>query len=223
MKYIFEVRAVASQSQSIREKHESLLAGLLGLPPPWGVVNDFPAPDPGGQLSAVVKAGKILGKGLRGEFVYQFRRQFRESAAHDDYLTLTFDPSKVGYKELVSSVFIKYVSVFDAYYAEILDDDFIFMDYDRRRELGVDKRNGIYRIAPVCYLDKRLCEAALGLQPAQIVQKLTGRVEVVRECLNGVFIVITSEILAATQMDGLCEKVKNVLFAPNNGRPEVGK
>lgn len=211
MKYHLEVRSVAIQAQSIREKHASFVGMSHRLAPPWCVASDIPAPDPGGRLSAVVKLDKMLGKGFRGELVYQFRREFRDSAAHDDYLSITFDPQKVDYKGLVSSVFLCFALAFEAYYAEIMDDDFIFKDYDRRRELGIDKRHGVFRIAPVCFLDERLCRAAFGLRPGQIVERLAGKVEEVRETANGVFIAITGAVLASAQMDPLCEEVKEVL------------
>jgi hypothetical protein len=214
MKYNWEIRAVADQSQTIEDKHESFLNGLDGLPEPWAVSQRLPAPDPGGGLSGSLKVAKLLGKGLRGDLVYQFRRPFRDEASQDDYLNVVFNPTKINYKQLVSSVFLKYVGAFGGYYAEIADDEFIFMDYEARRQHGVDKRHGIYRLAPVAYIGQELCRRAFGITPEQVVDRLQGSVEEVRLALDGVFIVLTSEPLPAAQVDDLCWKAKALLERP---------
>jgi len=209
MKYNLEIRAIARQEQSIEEKHQFFLGGLDSLPPPWGLVQQLPAPDPGGGLSASLKVAKLLGKGLRGDLVYQFRRPFRDDASQDDFINIVFDPEKVDYQQLVATIFLRYVSAFGGYYAEISDDEFIFMDYDKRRELRSDKRHGIYRIPPVSYLSQNLCLKSLGLTPNQVVERLQGKVEDVRTALDGVLIVLTSKALPTAEMDEICWKVKS--------------
>ena len=209
MKYNLEIRAIARQEQSIEDKHQSFLGALDGLPTPWGLVQPVPAPDPGSGLSASLKVAKLLGKGLRGDLVYQFRRPFRDEASQDDYINVTFDPERIDYKQLVANIFLRYVSAFGGYYADISDDEFIFMDYDKRRELRIDKRHNIYRISPVSYLSKELCLKALGLTPDQVVERLQGKVEAVRTALDGVLIVLTSKALPTAEMDEICWKVRN--------------
>lgn len=211
MKYNLEVRAVALQSQSIEEKHDAFLFGLDELPSPWGVSHPLPAPDPGSGLSAALKVAKLFGKGLRGDVVYQFRRPFRNEASQDDYVNVVFDPKKVDYQALVSKVFLQYVDAFDGYYADISDDAFIFMDHEQRRLLGVDKRRAIYRLPPVCYMHKDLCLQAIGLSPAEVVWRLRGKVEDVKEVLDGVFIVLMSEALPTAEMDAICWQAKSYL------------
>jgi hypothetical protein len=117
----------------------------------------------------------------------------------------------LDYRELVFEVFLRYVGAFAGYYAEISDDEFIFMDHERRRVLGVDKRRAIYRLPPVCYMHADLCAQALGLSPATVASRLTGKVEHVRGVMDGVFIVLTSKVLPTAEMDAICWHAKSYL------------
>jgi len=212
MKYQLKVNSIALQAQSIEWKHQKFLAGLEGLPAPWGVRESVSAPDPGTELIAVLNVAKLLGKGLRGELVYQFRRQFSDESSQDDWINIIFNPGKIDYHALIYDAFLIYVSAFSAYYAEISDEEFIFMDFEHRK---YNRRHAIYRIPPVCYMNKDFCARAFDLSPAQIVEKLRGTVEEVREVQNGVFIVLTSKVLPTAEMDVLCWQAKNQLLHGN--------
>jgi len=211
MRYQLKVNAIALQAQSIEWKHQKLLAGLEGLPAPWGVRGSVSSPDPGTELIAVLKVAKFLGKGLRGELVYQLRRHFFDESSQDDWITIIFNPKKIDYHTLVHNAFLIYASAFNGYYAEISDEEFIFMDFEHRR---YNRRHAIYRIPPVCYMNNDFCARAFDLSPAQIVEKLHGKVEEVREVQNGVFIVLTSKVLPTAEMDALCWHAKNQLLQP---------
>jgi len=211
MKYNIEVRAVALQEQSIEEKHARFLGRIEGLDAPWAPNKIVDAPDPGTGLVAVLRASKVFGKGVSGNLVYQFRRKFDDDASEDDYLDISFNPQKVPYNELIYSAFLKYVHAFDAYTANISDDEFIYMDFDKQRELGIGDRDGIYRVCPVNYWSKSLCHKAFKLSPSQIVQRLEGHVEIAEETLGGVFVVLTSEILSTSDMDIICWRAKDRL------------
>lgn len=210
MRYNFEVRSIAQEAQPIEEKHESFLDGLAGVPAPWGVAQRLPAPELGSEdLCGSLRIGKLLGKGLRGDLVYQFRYPFHDGASDDDWLNIEFNPKKVNYRELIDSVVLKYVSAFDAYYAEIADDEFIFMDFEECR--GIDKRHNLYRLPPVSYMRDDFCQRAFGVPPSILAQRVAGHVEEVRLVLGGIFIVLTTEVLPTEQMDRLCWKAKAYL------------
>ncbi|WP_395684136.1 hypothetical protein [Dokdonella sp.] len=108
---------------------------------------------------------------------------------------------------------MQYVEAFGGYYAEISDDEFIFIDHERRRQLGIDKRSAIYRLPPVCYMHKNLCLQALEVSPAEVVKRLRGKVEDVKETLDGVFVVLTSKVLPTAEMDAICWQAKSYLQA----------
>ncbi|MBK8287030.1 MAG: hypothetical protein IPK97_20390 [Ahniella sp.] len=211
MKFNLVVQAVASELQSIEQKHEEFMRSIAGLPQPWGATNRVAAPDPGSELCASVKVSKFLGKGLKGDVIYQFRRPFRDSGSEDDSMFVSFNPDKIDYPVLIDYVFPKYVEGFGAYRAEIYDEEFIFLDHQRKSELRINSRHSVYRVPQVSYFSERLCRAAFGLSCAEIVERLKSSVESVREEHNGVFIVITRDVLNTHVMDPLCWKIKGLL------------
>ena len=211
MKYFLEIASIAIQSESIKQKHDFFLRNTQSMPDPWRPSISIEAPDPGRNLSANVRASKLLGKGLNGALYYQFRRSFYDDASQDDHIDITFNPSKLDYAALIDQVLLGYAFSFDAYYAIIGDEKFIHMDFDKERELRIDRRSAIFRISPVNYFRKDLCMRALGLTPAQIVDRLQGNVETAREVRDGVFIVLTSDVLPTEEMDALCWTAKSHL------------
>lgn len=211
MKYNLEVRSIARQSESIAEKHDAFVERNQHLPAPWKPSETVAAPAPGSALSAILKASDLLGKGLRGQVVYQFRRPFRDEASQDDWIDVSFNPAKIDYDALIGRVFLDYAAAFDAYYADISDDEFIYMDFDQVKAAGIDKRHGLYRLSPISFMRRDFCRRALGLSPTQVVERLKGGVEVAREVLDGVFIVLTSQVLATEQMDAICREARSRL------------
>lgn len=212
MRFNMEMRSIALEEQSIVEKHAQFISNLQGVPEPWGIRQQVAAPEPGSGLSASIKVSKILGNGLKGDLVYQLRRPFRDEAAHDDWMNVSFDPTRINYEELVYSVFPKYVSAFGAYYGEISDDEFIFMDHAARSRLKVDKRNALYRIAPVTFWDASFCRRAMRMDVETVEARLSGKVEKVSRLGSGILIVLSSQILPTEAMDKLCWSAKQLLI-----------
>jgi hypothetical protein len=211
VKYNFEVRSIAQESQSIAEKHAAFVHGVQHLPPPWKASQTVAAPDLGSALSGILKVSDLLAKGLRGRVVYQFRRPFRDEGSQDDWIDISFNPARIDYDTLVGQIFLDYAAAFDAYYAEIANDEFIYMDFDRISEARINKRHGLYRVAPVSYMRRDFCQRALGLSPTQVVARLKGEVEVAREALDGVFVVLTSRVVGTEEMDAICWKARSRL------------
>jgi len=216
VKYIFEIRSRAVESEPIAQKHTAFLAGLRDLPAPWAVTGSVPAPDPGRELVAVLKVSKFLGPGIRGNLVYQFRRPFRDEGSEDDWINISFNPEKLDYATLVRDVFLKYVVAFRGYYAEILDEEFIFKDYEVHRTLKLNQRRDVFRIAPVTFIDDELCRRAFGFGPDEVVSRLQGHAESVTRTVNGVFIVLTSKVLSFDEADTLTRNAR-ALLGPHPG------
>lgn len=199
---------MALTNEPIERKHDRFLKGIANLPPPWGAASIVPAPEPGAQLVATLPASKFLGKGIKGQVVYQYRRNFRGEAADDDWIDLTFNPSKVDYRALAYDFLPHYVEAFGGYMATISDNEFIYMDFEEKRRLKMDARSSIYRIDPISYFSDGLCERAFGLSAKQVMERLTGKVEDVRLGCGGVFIVLTSAVLPTPEMDKTCWEAK---------------
>lgn len=171
-------------------------------------VGRYPPPDPRRELVAIANLRKILGKGMRGDLVYQYRRDFTDSASQDDYIYIEFSTDNVDYQYMTRVVLPTYVESFSAYYAAISDDNFILMDFEEASRLKINLRNSVYRIPPACFLDERLCRGTFNLPPAALAKKLDGKVERVKEVNNGVMITLSSSPLPTPQMDSLCWQAK---------------
>lgn len=211
MKYEVLLRSRALRDESIPAKHERLLAGLRQIAPPWGLGDAAgpPAPDPGSELIAQVKLTPFLGKGIRGEVVYQFRRDFRDEGSADDFLSLTFNPEKVDYAAFVDGAFPKYLSALDAYRGELGDAEFTHLDFDAARK--VDFRRGVFRIHPVSYYDKQLCLRAFELEPDEIVARLVDRCERVTRHGDGVLVVLSTKPLSLADADQETRAMRQLL------------
>ena len=106
----------------------------------------------------------------------------------------------------------KIISSFDAYFAELGDAEFVHIDFDAQRQAGFgDSRFGVYRIRPVSFFDKILCDRAFGMTPEEIVGRLEGKVEQATVLKNGVYIVANSEPMELDEADKLCRELKRLL------------
>jgi hypothetical protein len=191
-----------------------LLEGLRAIPKPWGLAGEPgpKAPDPGRELIASVSLTGHLGKGIRGEVVYQFRRPFRDEGAADDFLSLSFNPERVLYQVLADHVFDQYVTTFGAYRGEVGDVAFTHKDCDAAR--NVDFRNGVFRINPISFFDPLLCRRAFRLEPEDVASRLMGLCERVSLENDGVLIVATRQALKYEDADRLSRQLMDAVSSP---------
>jgi len=211
MKYNLELRSIAQEGDSILDKHSRFLQGLGGLSGAWGLRNSTPAPDPGSALSAHLKLSKMVGQEIKGDVVYQFRRPFSNEASNDDWVSSSFNPAKVNLEEITYVVLPRYIAAFEAYYAEISDDEFIFLDYPERSRRKIETRDTLFRLPPVAFLDAGLCSRALNKTVGEVVERLAGKVERAEELHGGAFIVLSSRPLPTDVMDKLCWSARSLL------------
>jgi hypothetical protein len=210
MKYVMMVRS--KPSGDILSKHEKLTSFLSALKSPWGAKEGAEIPqvkDPGTLPMRQVNLSKCFPKGIKALVSYQNRKYVLDEGRFDDYLVLEFDPTKFDYKPLATSDYLKYLEAFGAYRGHIGDEEFIHLDFESSR--GVDYRGGVYRIHPVCYFDRELCERAFRLSPEVIAQRLVGAVEGVRVVANGVAIIASSRVLTIEEANSLGDRLKSLL------------
>lgn len=209
MKYDLDIRSIAREDQSIREKHDQFIEGLKGLGVPWGIVNEAEAPDAGSSLSATIAWAKIFGSksGIGGYIKYVFRRKFEDEAFYDDKIMLSFNPNRIDYRNLIDNAFPRYISAFDGYFAQIIDQEFCGADWGSSPS-NFDARHHLYRLPQVCYMRGDFCDRALRLNPQQVIRRIENDVAVAKEILGGVLIVLTYDILPTAEMDRLCWESK---------------
>jgi hypothetical protein len=214
MKYELLIRSRALREESIGQKHSRFIAALQQVEPPWGLKGKGApaAPDPGDDLIADVELGRFFGNGIHGELIYQYRREFRDEGAADDYFALKFNPEKLDYKELVLVAYPAYLSSFSAYRGQIGNAEFGLKDWDAG-DRDVDYRHGVFRIYPVCFFDRQLCVRAFGLQPEAIIPRLEDKVEKVELYNDGVLIVSSSRPLPLEAADQVSRDVWAALGA----------
>lgn len=137
---------------------------------------------------------------------------------YDDVLTFEFDPSAADYSLFALPIFGQLVKVFGAYRASVvLDEELDLDDYDRILDevdatgRDVDGRDGVFRISPVCFFDRELCNRAFGIPPAEIIDRLVGKIEHVEKIDDGVLIIATREILTQSSLVALDREIRDLL------------
>ena len=130
----------------------------------------------------------------------------------DDFFDMAFNPKKVDYEQLVIRVLPRLIIAFDAYYAELGDREFVYMDFDAARAAGLgDTRHGIYRVYPVSYFDNVLCQRAFGISAGDVVTRLTGCAERAELVNGGAYVIGSSKPLELEEADKLCWAMKDCI------------
>jgi hypothetical protein len=150
---------------------------------------------------------KFFGDGVkRAMITYSYRRNLRDDGYCDDCLRIDFDPAKVDVHHLIYTVIPRYIEAFDAYLVKYYDEQFVNLAYEERAEEGritftakskeyVNPRFKVEQVWPVSFYDELLCRRAFNLTPAEVMERLKGKVEHARLMHNGVYLVGTSQVL----------------------------
>lgn len=212
MKYDLMLRSRAKPHEPYEEKHARFFARLRDMPQPWGLAGQEPPvyPKMGSHELDGVRFGKLLGKSIRARAIYLYRHPglAKDIGMNDDFIDMSFNPEKVDYQSLVREALPLYIEAFDGHLAEIKDDGFTYIDFDAWQASGKDGRNGVYRVAPVAFFDRLLCQRAFVLSPEQIADRLSGRIEEVRLIHDGVYLIGSSEPLDLETADKLSWDMK---------------
>ena len=214
MKYELMLRSRARKSEPIAEKHSRFFTEFSNIPAPWGIgENLIPVqPDPGRNLGAGINITKLLGKGISGRVYYVLRRNFEDLGMHDDFFDMSFNPKNVDFRSFVYDALPRLILAFDAYLARVGDVEFCYLDFDGERDAGLgDPRFGGYRIFPISFFDKTLCERAFGMNPNEIAERLQGRVECVKLLKDGIYIIGDSRPLKIEESDKLCWEIRRII------------
>ncbi|MGX5174224.1 hypothetical protein ACUR5C_09415 [Aliikangiella sp. IMCC44653] len=220
-KYVLELRHRPNLNDDISSRHNRFIKQQEGINSPWNISSDqvvIPS-DIAGELSSIVDLNKVLGKGLKGEIVYQLRSKeyLRDTAQYDDNLAIEFNPEKVDFSDLVQRVFPMLVDAFESYRATIYDKTLARSDWmdivKQVRETGrdVNGRDGVYRINAVNYFDKELCQRSFTLSPEQIVERLDSKVEAVSLLNDGVLLIYNSKPLERSEHESIDSIIRALL------------
>jgi hypothetical protein len=213
MKYYFELRSRARKEQPIHEKHQLFMNVLSGLPAPWssGSLQNVPVPDPKSGLSAALNLGKYMEAGIKGDVHYQYRRDFQDEPFHDDFVGIKFESKRFEFWGMAKSVFSQMIIGFDAYVAQILPDKLMDLDVYALRDMRFNARRMVHRVAPLCYFDGRLCQAAFECGPKDVMDCLRPHVEHVELLHGGVLVVTQSMDRLLPEVDAASAVLRNLL------------
>jgi len=179
-------------------------------------------PDIGADLCVQVSLTPFLGSGLACGLLYQFRSPsyLRDNAKYDDLMICEFNPEEVDFVAVARRVFPLYVDAFTPYRGAVIPQkDLGGEDWDEIvglcKETGkdVDGRDGIYRISIVNYFDRELCRRAFNLSPEQIADRLKDKVELASLLLDGVLVIVTSEMVDRETLKGIDASLRSALRA----------
>jgi len=171
--------------------------------------------------------GPICAEGVSAVAYYGRRYPgLADMAMDDDSLILKLDPDKADYCRFVNESLAIVIGHFSPYRADIhLDLDLATSDFERANRLciegrvDVDARRVVQRINPVNYFDRELCRRAFNTTPEEIVKVLTGNVERVEMLNDGVFLVVTSELIDRPKIEAIDPAIRP-LFNRSTSRKE---
>jgi hypothetical protein len=175
MKCIFEVNSRPKLSESAESKHDKLIKLLKEIGQPWGLPPDIEVPFPGfkGEFTATSSLSKFLGNGIKMTVFYRFRNKLQDEQTNDDRIYIEFNTKKVDYEHLVTKVFAEVIKGFNAYTADVFDQQLIFKDHAEKR--FANRRKVINRVYPVSFYDAELCKVFFKRYPKELVESLDGQ------------------------------------------------
>lgn len=210
MKYRFELSSRTNVNSSLEQKHEKIIKALKQIVSPWGI-NDgiYPVPEFGEAMIAVFKLDKILGKGIKGNIIYRFRRLIEDHSLDDDVMNIEFNPKKIDYDFLITEVFKKYIEFFEPYAAQIFNEEVIYQDFELSQNMNL--RIDFIRFYPVSYFDAKYCKDSLGVTVLELKYLLMGKVEKVELYNDGIIILGSSKLLDTEQTNKIDIQIKALL------------
>lgn len=228
--YTLNVRHRPNVNDGIGERHNRYLQNQIGIGQPWelspGPENQFKEKDIGpGNISSNLMMGRRMGKGVSGSLSYSCRVEsyLDDNASKDDSIILKFKLRSVDYEKLVLTDFPYFIEAFESYTAEIVVRGFTRHEFEERQHFSNtigNLREAVFRIAPVSFYDRLLCQRAFKLTPEEIVEKLQDKVEKVYCHCDGVVIIFSSKPVSAEVYLSVNEKIKSLLMKKT--RPFLG-
>jgi hypothetical protein len=230
-RYCLMIHARVDEAVSAQEKHARFFEGIKGLPAPWGPgdrpvppIRDFGCPTSPSISSASIALTKFFGNGIkRAMILYSYRWMLKDDGSCDDRLIIAFDPAKVDLHHLVYTVIPRYIEAFDAYRVDCYDEQFVDLAYEERVEESgtvftpkskeyINPRFKVDEVWPVSFYDELLCRRAFNLSPAEVMERLQGKVEHVQLLHGGVYLVGSSRALPLDEAQKLCQEMKQALL-----------
>jgi hypothetical protein len=214
-------RRRAQVGESVPDLVRALLASLSGIEGLWkeGAPTGDAIFDAGQGESAAVDLSPCLVRGLRGAVSYASRvpGAVVDKAIADDVLVLQIDNEAMDFQSLCRQTFARLVEAFLPYRAAVITDlDLDLDDFEsiaqeaQRTGRDVDGRDTVYRIHPVNYFDDLMCVRAFGVDAAELVARLQGKIEFAQSICSGALLVVVAEAVQGEQLASLDSRVREL-------------
>jgi hypothetical protein len=207
MKFIFELVSKSNELVSAETKHKGVIEALKRIPKPWGIDNaEYPFTGFGSGISSVFGLNKYLGNGIKGDVIYSYTRN--SSPENDDRLNIDFSPKKINYKELIETVFKRYVNFFTPYEASIFNLETVYYFFENRDKYDL---SNYFKFPPVFFWNSEYCNNKLKMSLTELKNKLDQDVENVELYKDGIFVIATSKLLTLNESNELDFRLKALL------------
>lgn len=214
-------RRRAQAGESVPDLNRTLLTSLSIIQGLWkeGALTRHAMFDAGQGESAGVDLSPCLVHGLRGAVSYASRipGAVVDRAIADDVLVLQIDPETVDFRSLCRQTFARLVEAFLPYRAAVItDSDLDLDDFEaiaqeaQRTGRDIDGRDTVYRIHPVNYFDDVMCVRAFGIDAAELVARLQGKIELAQSICSGALLVVVDEPVQDEQLASLDSHVREL-------------
>ncbi len=205
-----ERRALADENYDLL--YANFLEGVKDLPNTWNLAGIKPLPDIGADTMTSVSITRILKRGMKGYIYYLYRGDYLNDSQDDDRLIIDFKSDKGLTKELVE-ILPTYISAFKAYFLTVEHETISTQDWNKviNKVIKYHPRKDVLRINAINYYDRELCRNAFNLTPEEILERLTGNVEIACIVNDGIYFVYTSEELPEEEHRVIDKKIRDLL------------
>lgn len=202
-KYILCVDSRIEEGVSTETKHQLTMDFLHQIPGDWGIDKGFeyPVPKFGNDITAFFRLTKKLGKEIKGDIMYGYRRLIRDHHSCDDRIWIEFKAQKVSFNELITSILKKYIIGFRAYKLCLYPQDLIYVDKGIPQAVNnkINYRKCIDFFYPFHYMDSNLIMNLFGFGKIELLKRLQAANIDAEEVNDGVFFKLTDSIIGVEQ------------------------
>jgi hypothetical protein len=160
MKYILALNSRTSVEDNLEWRHLDFVKQLHGLSGALGLRVDalLPMPKFSSNVFASISLRGKLGRGVKGNVFYRYRRLLEDHHSCDDRIWVEFDSATVSIDYILNEALNVYVRALPAYHIEIYPEGLTtnqqLIPFEIRS--AINFRNNLIRIPPVLYMDHQM-------------------------------------------------------------------
>lgn len=219
IKYILGINSRVDDSISMEMKHQRVVNFLKQIHGEWGLdsTSEYLEPKFGSDITAHFSLTKKLGKGIKGNIWYRYRRLITDDHSCDDRLWIDFNAKEVSFQDLINSVSIQYIKGFNAYllwlFPESLIYDSSYNNIPQSLKSRINYRKCLDFFYPFHFMDSILIKNVFGCTSDELFEKLQAAKVLSEKLEGGVYFRAADEIVSlesALSFNNTMQQVLNV-------------